>query len=283
MRTFFLLLLYRFLMMKKYILDFKVLSNQAINYNHNLLELSCERPLPPMLPGQFAEVRVDGSPGTYLRRPFSIHRVNFAMNTMHLLIKSVGEGTRTLAQLEAGSSVNIMLPLGNGFPITENGDVLLVGGGCGVAPLWFLAQQLKQKGNRVSVLIGGRSYRDILLADDYARFGQVFVSTEDGSLGEKGMVTQHSVFRNEKLPYTTIYCCGPDGMMKAISHISEKQGIPCQVSLENTMACGIGACLCCVVDTHSGNRCVCTDGPVFNSNELKGWSAETEVGCSIEH
>ncbi|MBK6347905.1 MAG: hypothetical protein IPF68_18580 [Bacteroidales bacterium] len=174
--------------MKKYILDFKVLSNQAINYNHNLLELSCDRPLPPMQPGQFAEVRVDGSPGTYLRRPFSIHRADFAMNTMHLLIKSIGEGTRKLAQLEAGSTVNIMLPLGNGFPVTENSDVLLVGGGCGVAPLWFLARLLKQKGNKVSILIGGRSYRDILLAEDYAQFGQVYVSTEDGSLGEKGMV-----------------------------------------------------------------------------------------------
>lgn len=269
-------------MMKKYILDFKVLSNQAVNYNHNLLELTCDRPLPPMVPGQFAEVRVDGSPVTYLRRPFSIHRADFARNSLHLLIKSVGEGTRTLARLEPGSVLNIMLPLGNGFNMDENGDVLLVGGGCGVAPLWFLARQLKQKGNKITVLIGGRSYRDILLAEEYAQFGQVYISTEDGSLGEKGMVTHHSILGKEKLAYSTIYCCGPDGMMKAVSHIAEKQGIACQVSLENTMACGIGACLCCVVDTQRGNRCVCTEGPVFSSLELKGWSAETEVGCSLD-
>lgn len=268
--------------MKKYILNFKILTNQALNYNHNLLELECNEPLPAMVPGQFAEVRVDGSVNTYLRRPFSIHRVNPERNSIHLLIKSVGEGSLTLANLKAKATVNIMLPLGNGFPIEENGDVLLVGGGCGVAPLWFLADQLKKKGNEISMLIGGRSAKDILLADEYAEFGKVYISTEDGSRGEPGMVTVHSILKQDKLPFTAIYCCGPDGMMKAVSHIAEKQGIPCLVSLENTMACGIGACLCCVVDTKQGNRCVCTDGPVFSSLELKGWSAETEVGCSLD-
>ena len=268
--------------MKKHILDFRIISNQPLNDNHNLLELECNEAMPQMLAGQFAEVRIDGSPTTYLRRPFSIHRVDYTKNTMHLLIKSVGDGTRSLANIETGNSVNIMLPLGNGFPISENSEVLLVGGGCGVAPLWYLAEQLNKSENKVTMLIGGRSAKDILLADEYSRFGKVLIATEDGSLGETGMVTAQSVFRSEKLPFSAIYCCGPDGMMKAISHIAEKQNIPCFVSLENTMACGIGACLCCVVDTHQGNRCVCTEGPVFNSKELKGWSAETEVGCSID-
>jgi dihydroorotate dehydrogenase electron transfer subunit len=269
--------------MKKYILNFKILTNQALNYNHKLLELECMEPLPNMVPGQFAEVRVDGSLKTYLRRPFSIHRVDYAKNTIHLMIKSVGDGTRTLANLQAGAIVNIMLPLGNGFPVEKNGKPLMVGGGCGIAPLWFLAENLKKNGNDVTLLIGGRSAKDVLLAKEYSTFAKVLISTEDGSLGETGMVTAHSVFKQEHLPYSTIYCCGPDGMMKAVSHLAEKQGIPCLVSLENTMACGIGACLCCVVDTKLGHRCVCTDGPVFNSNELKGWTAETEVGCSIEN
>ncbi|NTW23546.1 MAG: dihydroorotate dehydrogenase electron transfer subunit [Lentimicrobium sp.] len=269
--------------MKKYILDFSIISNQVLNHNHNLLELGCAEKLPPIIPGQFAEARVDGSHTTYLRRPFSIHRVDYSRNTIHLLIKSVGDGTRSLAGLVTGSTINIMLPLGNGFPVEENSKVLLVGGGCGVAPLWFLADELKRRGSMVTMLIGGRSAVDVLMADDYRKFGDLLISTEDGSLGETGMVTNHSVFRQEKLPYNAIYCCGPDGMMKAVSHIAEKQGIQCYVSLENTMACGIGACLCCVVDTKQGHRCVCTDGPVFNSNELKGWSAETEVGCSIEN
>lgn len=267
--------------MKKHLIDFKVLSNNSLNYNHNLLELSCDQALPAMIPGQFAEVKVDNSPATYLRRPFSIHRVDYEKNTLHLIIKSVGEGTRKIAALQAGDTVNIMLPLGNGFTIPQNSEVLLVGGGCGVAPLWFLAAELQKNGNQVTMLIGGRTEKDILLAAEYSQFGEVLISTEDGSLGQKGMVTAHTVMLQEKLPFSAIYCCGPDGMMRAVSHIAEKQSIPCMVSLENTMACGIGACLCCVVDTHKGHQCVCTEGPVFNSKELKGWSAETEVGCSI--
>jgi len=267
--------------MKKHLIDFKVLSNRALNYNHNLLELQSNEDLPPMVPGQFAEVRVDGSPLTYLRRPFSIHRVDYQRNTMHLLIKSVGDGTKTLASLQTGDILNIMLPLGNGFSMNENQEVLLVGGGCGIAPLGFLAAELNKKGNTVTLLIGGRTENDILLADEYKQHGKVLISSEDGSLGEKGMVTGHTVFSQAKLPFAVIYCCGPNGMMRAVSHIAEKQGIPCLVSLENTMACGIGACLCCVVETNKGNQCVCTEGPVFDSRELKGWSAETEVGCSI--
>lgn len=268
--------------MKKHIIDFKILTNTQLNHNHNLLELVCDDPLPEMLPGQFAEVRVDGSETTYLRRPFSIHRVDYSRNTVHLLIKSVGKGTETLAGLKPGELLNVMLPLGNGFPPVESKRVLLVGGGCGIAPLWVLAKELKQKNCTTDLLIGGRSARDILMADDYRQFAEVHISTEDGSLGETGMVTGHSKMKSEKLSYDAIYCCGPDGMMRAVSHIAEKHGIPCLVSLENTMACGIGACLCCVVDTNKGHRCVCTDGPVFNSLELKGWSAETEVGCSLD-
>lgn len=268
--------------MKKYILDLKVLSNNRLNYNHNLIELGGDVPLPPMVPGQFAEVRVDGSPTTFLRRPFSIHRVDRAANTMHLLIKSVGDGTRNIAGLEKGDTLNVMFPLGNGFTLRQNEEVLLVGGGCGVAPLYFLADQLHRKGNRVSVLIGGRSAGDILLADEYRSFGNVYISTEDGTYGEKGMVTAHSILKSSAQPFSAMYCCGPDGMMKAVAHIAESRGIDCEVSLENTMACGIGACLCCVVETHKGNQCVCTEGPVFNSRKLKGWTAQTEVGCSLD-
>ncbi len=268
--------------MKKYILDLKVRSNRRLNRNHNLLELGCINPLPPMVPGQFAEVRVDGSQTTYLRRPFSIHRVDRAANTMHLLIKSVGDGTRKLADLEAGDSVNIMLPLGSGFTLTRNARVLLVGGGCGVAPLYYLADHLFRQGNKVDILIGGRSADDILMADDYRAFGTVYIATEDGTLGEKGMVTGHSVLKNKELSYDMIYCCGPDGMMRAVAGIAEAHGIECEVSLENTMACGIGVCLCCVVETHEGNQCVCTQGPVFNSKQLKGWTAEVETGCSLD-
>lgn len=268
--------------MKKYILDLKVLSNRALNQNHHLLELGSNEPLPVMFPGQFAEVRVDGSPSTYLRRPFSIHRVDRGANTMHLLIKSVGEGTRHLSALKKDDILNIMMPLGNGFTLTRNSEVLLVGGGCGVAPLYFLAEQLFRQGNKVSMLIGGRSAGDILLAGEYRAFGNVYIATEDGTLGEKGMVTAHSVLKKEVTSFKKIYCCGPDGMMRAVAHIAAANKIECEVSLENTMACGIGACLCCVVETNQGNQCVCTEGPVFDPLRLKNWSNAVETGCRLD-
>lgn len=281
--------------MKKYLTDFTVNSNKTLNSKHHVLELKSATPLPEMVPGQFVEVKVEGSQSTYLRRPFSIHRVDYVENTMHLLIKVVGPGTNKLASSNVGDQINIMFPLGKGFNLTENKRVLLVGGGCGVAPLYFLAKLLHEKGNDVNVLIGGRSSDDILMADDYAVFGKVFVSTEDGSRGEKGMVTAHSILKGKRehatdysqiednaVKFDKIYCCGPDGMMRAIAHHAELMNIPCEVSLENTMACGIGACLCCVVESNTGNICVCTEGPVFDSKRLKGWTAETEVGCSLD-
>lgn len=285
-----------YLDMKKYIADLLVIKNTKLNKIHHLLELKAATPLPDMVPGQFVEVKVEGSDTTYLRRPFSIHRVDRKNNTLHLLIKIVGDGTRNLAALKNGETVNVMFPLGKGFELTENKEVLLVGGGCGVAPLYFLAEQLHAKGNKVNVLIGGRTTDDILLADQYNRFGNVYIATEDGSNGEKGMVTAHSVLHGDRdttsdytapednlsIHFDKIYCCGPDGMMRAIAHYAEQRGVPCEVSLENTMACGIGACLCCVVESNEGNVCVCTEGPVFDSKKLKGWTKETEVGCSLD-
>lgn len=283
--------------MKKYISDFSVVSNVKLNSKHNILELRSFEALPEIVPGQFVEVKVEGSETTYLRRPFSIHRVDFAKNTIHLLIKVVGDGTRKIASLQEGEIVNMMFPLGKGFTLTKNQEVLLVGGGCGVAPLYFLAEKLHQNGNKVSVLVGGRSAEDILMADEYKKFGEVYIATEDGTLGEKGMVTAHSVIKGNSdhasdyseisdktvRKFDKIYCCGPDGMMRAVAHIGEQLNIPCEVSLENTMACGIGACLCCVVESVKGNVCVCTEGPVFDSRQLKGWTNETEVGCSLDN
>ncbi len=266
--------------MKKQKAELQVVGNTPLNIKHNILELRSSTPLPEMAPGQFVEIKVEGSESTYLRRPFSIHRVDYLKNTIHLLIKVVGAGTKNLSQLKTGESVDILFPLGKGFSITKNEKVLLVGGGCGVAPLYFLAEQLYKNDNNVNILIGGRSADDILLHDQYKAYGDVYVSTEDGSYGEKGMVTAHSLFTSQTL-FSKIYCCGPDGMMRAVAHYAEKHKIPCEVSLENTMACGIGACLCCVVESVQGNVCVCTEGPVFDSSTLKGWTVENEIGCSL--
>ena len=257
--------------MKKFVHDFEVVSNTRLNAQHFVLKLHCSEKLPTILPGQFAEVRVDKSFTTYLRRPFSIHAVDVDQNTISFLVKQLGEGTHKLGTLAAGELVNIIYPLGHGFKFPTGDRALLVGGGCGVAPLLMLAKYLYEKGISITTLMGGRNTEDILQPEEYQKLGEVLITTDDGTSGEKGMVTDHSLFRESLLGYSQVYACGPEPMMKAVAAIAADQGIPCQVSLENTMACGIGVCLCCVVETLDGNKCVCTEGPVFDANYLTNW------------
>jgi dihydroorotate dehydrogenase electron transfer subunit len=261
--------------MKKYIHDFWVKRNRRISEEYFVLELLSPVSLPDILPGQFVQVLVENSPQTYLRRPISIYDVSHEDNTLSLLIKVCGHGTRKLYQLEENQLLNLIYPLGNSFGIIENSNVLLIGGGVGIAPMLLLAKQLKSQGSNVDVLIGGRSSADILEPALYEPFATVSISTDDGSLGEKGMVTQHSIFRNGLEKYARIYACGPDPMMKAVSVLASCHNIPCEVSLENLMACGIGACLCCIVETTAGNLTSCVEGPVFDTRKLVGW---TETG-----
>ena len=248
--------------------DLTVQLNQRFNDRHFLLELKAEKPLPSMLPGNFVQVLVPGSPSTFLRRPFSVHSINTPENTFRLLIQIKGEGTRHLSLLQKGDLLNVIYPLGNNFSLPQGPRTLLVGGGCGVAPLLFLAQYLREHGIAPMILTGWRTRAYIFELEEYQKYGEVLIITEDGSAGEKGLVTDHSVLQKEKLAFDRIYCCGPDPMMKAISGLAGMQGIDCEVSLENTMACGFGVCLCCVTPTVRGNERVCAEGPVFNSRDL---------------
>lgn len=254
--------------MTKRIEDLKVIENKRLNKDFFIIELKGKTKIPDLKPGQFIQVRVDGSPDTFLRRPISIHDVNYAKNTFKILIQIAGKGTETLSKAASGDTLNIIYPLGNSFSLPEsNNKILLVGGGCGIAPLLFLGRYLKSNGFVPDILLGFRNKERIIEFEEYLQIGEVFVTTEDGSMGEKGYVATHSVFSIRK--YDRIYCCGPDRMMKAIADYCKTKGIVCEVSLENLMACGIGACLCCVVDTTKGNLCTCIDGPVFNVNDLK--------------
>ena len=254
--------------MAKRIEDLKVIGNKRLNNDFFILELSSSNKLPEFKPGQFAQVRVDGSPGTFLRRPISIHDVDYKNNTFKILIQIAGEGTRTLSELVTGDLLNLIYPLGNSFSLPSvNEKVLLVGGGCGIAPLLFLGNYLKSNSIVPDILLGFRNSERVIEFDEYRNVGEVFLTTEDGSQGEKGYVTSHSVLSTKK--YDRIYCCGPDSMMKKIAAYCRNRNIICEVSLENLMACGIGACLCCIVDTVNGNLCTCIDGPVFNVNDLK--------------
>ena len=253
--------------MTKQIADFKLVEKQDFGRSV-LLRLRSEQPLPAIQPGQFVQVRVDDSPSTYLRRPISIHDVDFQQNEISLLVQQVGEGTRHLAQAKEGDVINMVFPLGNGFTCPEVGEkCLFVGGGIGIAPLFYFAKVLKEKGIIPTLLLGGKSEFDLLRMTDYQQFGETFVTTEDGSIGEKGFVTQHSIWQQKQ--FDKIYVCGPKPMMKAVAKLAAEKDIWCEVSLENLMACGLGACLCCVEDTVDGHVCVCKEGPVFNTRRLK--------------
>lgn len=254
--------------MKKYVLDLAVSSVEHINDKYVLLKLTHSEALPQMLPGQFVEVRVDGSPATFLRRPISINFVDYQANELWLLVAAIGDGTRAIARLEPGDKLNCMLPLGNSFTLPEGGGakVLLVGGGVGVAPLLYFGKVLKDNGIQPTYLLGARSAKDLLLMEEFEKYGRVCVTTEDGSAGERGFVTNHSVLQQDT--FTQISTCGPKPMMAAVAKFAHSKGVFCEASLENKMACGVGACLCCVEGTKKGNLCVCKEGPVFNVNDL---------------
>lgn len=257
--------------MKKYMSDLIVAENIQLNDQYFLLKLKAENELPEIVPGQFAEVKVEESPSTFLRRPISINFVDRERNEIWLLIQIVGSGTKQLSKLTPGKLLNLIYPLGNSFTFPQNKDanLLLVGGGVGIAPMLFWGSLLAAEGFKCNFLIGGRSADNLLLLDEFNKYGEVYCTTEDGSKGEMGFVIHHSLLQNQK--FDAIYTCGPTPMMKAIANYASNNSVFCEVSLENTMACGFGACLCCVTDTIDGHLCVCTEGPVFNITKLK-WS-----------
>jgi len=254
--------------MKKFILDLTVNSVEALSDKHVLIKLTDDKPLPEMLPGQFVEVRVDNSPSTFLRRPISINNVDYDRNELWLLVAAVGDGTRQLQKLQKGDRLNCMLPLGNSFtmPTDSAQKVLLVGGGVGVAPLLYFGKRIKAMGGEPTFLLGARSAKDVLERELFEQAGRVLITTEDGSEGEKGFVTNHSVLAQEH--FDRISTCGPKPMMMAVARYAFKNDIECEVSLENKMSCGVGACLCCVEKTVEGNKCVCKEGPVMNIKKL---------------
>ena len=259
--------------MKK-ITDFRLIEKKEWAKSTYLL-LQSDEPLEEIKAGQFVQVRVDDAQHTYLRRPISIHDVDYQNRTITLLVQRVGEGSNKIADTELNDTLNIIYPLGNGFTLPvgtqqatsiQATSVILVGGGIGIAPLYYLGKMLKEKGIEPQFLLGGRSKSDLIMLEDFEAVGKVYITTNDGSLGEEGFVTQHSIWKEKK--FDMIYTCGPKPMMMALTKMARENNIDCEVSLENLMACGLGACLCCVENTIEGHVCVCKEGPVININKL---------------
>jgi len=254
----------------KYISDFKVINNKRLSENFSVLTLQHDSKLAGIKPGQFTEVRIDNTQGVLLRRPFSIHDVDYKENQIKILVQNVGKGSDYLYNIAENTILNLIYPLGNGFPLPETGKrPLLIGGGCGIAPLLYLGRQLFDSSIIPQFLFGARNKESLIQINEFQRIGEVFITTEDGSAGHKGLVINHPVLQAEKPIFDLIYMCGPEAMMKALAKFADNKGLTCYVSLENRMACGIGACLCCVVSTVEGNKCTCVEGPVFNSKYLQ--------------
>ena len=222
----------------------------------------------PVWPGQFVNLRL---PGFYLRRPISI--CDAREDRLTLIYKIVGEGTAAMSALSAGDTLQVLIGLGNGYDLSLAGDQpLLLGGGVGVPPLYLLARKLRDAGKDVQVVLGFNAADDVFYPDAFAALGcRVAVTTADGSFGRKGFVT-------DALPeaYSYFYTCGPLPMLRAVKEYAIRENLPCYVSMEERMACGIGACLACVcrtteTDAHSNvrNRRICKDGPVFEAREVE--------------
>lgn len=230
-------------------------------------------------PGQFVMIGVRERLSPLLNRPFSIHRVirrPDASYAIEILYKVVGESTRLFSTLKSGDEISLLGPLGRGFSWNRPvGRLFLVGGGIGVAPLLFLAESLKATGADLSGcigLIGGRRSEEVLCENEMRALSlTVRVSTDDGTLGKKGLITELLTEAIAEGIPSMIYACGPHAMLKAVSAIAQTHGIACQLSIETMMACGMGACLACAVPTRKEEgryRHACLDGPVFDSMEI---------------
>jgi len=223
-------------------------------------------------PGQFIMVRTTAGMDPLLRRPFSVHRIA-AGGLLQILFKVIGRGTRLLADLQSGIQLDILGPLGCGFVYGNHVNHCLVGGGIGIAPLLFLAEQLLKKNEpaAVAVFLGARTGDEVAaLAEDFTSMGlAVQVATEDGSLGRQGLVTDLMAPANNG-NQGMVYACGPYPMLRAVTALCRKREQACQVSLEALMACGLAACLGCAVPRADlkGYVHVCKDGPVFNGDDV---------------
>ncbi len=235
---------------------FEVLSNEALTDNVFQMILAGDTSHITNC-GQFVNIQLDGM---FLRRPISV--CDYDENTLTIIYKVVGKGTEAMSAMKAGTRLDLLTGLGNGYDLTLAGDrPVLLGGGVGVPPMYHLAKKLRQAGKTVSVILGFNTAAEIFYEEAFRALGcQVTVTTVDGSYGVKGFVT-------DALPenYTYFYTCGPEPMLKAVYRATNTSG---QMSFEERMGCGFGACMGCSCKTITGYKRICKDGPVMKKEEI---------------
>lgn len=255
----------------------KVVSHEEIGAGYRYLVLEAPKMAAELQPGQFVHVRVPALETSALRRPFSVFDAEDGKVTV--LYKTVGRGTAALNVVKACDEINVLGPLGHGFPLKCDGVPLLVGGGYGVAPLHFLAKRLNSNTLNLKtqtlpkLFIGGRTAADLLALDKFKALGvEVFTATNDGSAGVKGLVTdplddELAKFRAKGEKFE-LFACGPDPMLRAVAMRATGTGSKGWISMDRHMICGVGACYACIQKTVRGNSRCCIEGPVFAAEDL---------------
>lgn len=270
----------------------RILFNLKLGRSYHKLALDIPEIAQIAKPGQFVMLRINSSMRPFLRRPFSIHNVynnsrlsakkakSLRLNCIQILYEVVGRGTEILSKRKKEEYLDVMGPLGNGFnlmPSYSSSTSILVAGCMGVAPLFFLSQRiielkLPRLNHQLLVLIGARRKKEIIIKKDFENLDlDVRISTDDGSAGFRGRVTDllRHLLTTQNLRPAIIYACGPKSMLREIAVISKQYKIPAQISLDEYMACGLGICLGCTIQTKEGQRLVCRDGPVFDAGAIK--------------
>lgn len=256
----------------------KVLWNRPAGGNCYRIGLACPRGFDQARPGQFVMVHLGCQHASLLRRPFSIFNLlddRDRINGIELLYKVVGEGTARLSRLGPDDTLNVVGPLGHGFRLKGQGPFYLAAGGIGVAPIHFLARFMVSEGidpRHSRVFIGGRNQADVLCREAFGELGMpVIVTTDDGSAGEQCLITDPLEMAIERQKPACVFACGPEGMLRCVVGIVSRHRVDCQVSTETLMACGLGACLGCAVEStrpDGGYLHTCVHGPVFDAGDL---------------
>lgn len=246
-----------------------VLRNEYVGPRLYKLALKAPRMARAIRPGQFVHMQLPGFGAHILRRPFSVYRVFPEQDTIEIIYQVVGEGTDYMTSLEPGAQCSLIGAMGQGWQAVE-GTLLLVGGGVGAAPLFLFAEQLAAEGHPFEVVLGAQTESMLVTCADYAQLlgRDPILATDDGTVGFAGFCTEPVREALASGAYAGVFCCGPEPLMRAVAGIAEEAGVACWVSMEKRMACGVGACLSCVVETTAGKKRSCVDGPVFNAKDV---------------
>ena len=251
----------------------ELLSNDRLSSVLWDMELRAPQIARAILPGQFVHMKVPGMDGRILRRPFSVYAADADAGTMRILYQVVGKGSAHMTTLSPGrvDAISVMGPMGNPWQLPEGANrVLFVLGGVGAAPLAMFGKQVVQSGAMLDVCMGAQTAEALVMKPHYEQVIGVPVvcATDDGTYGHAGFVTEPAAQMLQEHAYDLVCCCGPAPLMRIVARLASDAGVPCQVSLEKRMACGIGACLSCVVDTVDGRKRSCVDGPVFDARKV---------------